>query len=309
MNKNFEERCVDFDIFSRAEFNSKDIDPDYIVMKELSNLFNFNPYWYTFCYLNYYDIYSGLEILKYFPTPEDWNEQDFIKVNNQRKFVFCRERKGNSRKVEVQVRGFKEFLSFYNSDRFSLALLDPDLMRKEIMSIYNQGAMIAYKYIEVLQKSFGHKELAPPDCNMKNYASSISGTKGAFGVKYIYGVEYDYGKEFINVWESTARELAKAYDTDCGEIETCFCKYAKMCKGRYYVGYDIYEHFQLQEVIGEHEYKKIMTKHFDERYWKTPKIYKEHLPSYRDNGKIVWGEDFYGDKDPVDVFEIIKNNL
>ena len=94
-----------------------------------------------------------------------------------------------------------------------------------------------YKYIEVLQKSFGHKELAPPDCNMHNYSSKIDSTLGAFGVKFLYGLEYDYDKIYIPLWEKFAKRLSEEYNTDVGEVETCFCKFAKMNKGNYYVGY------------------------------------------------------------------------
>lgn len=300
----------DFDIFSRALMSSKDIDPDYLVIKELGGIFDLNPEWYVFCYLNYYDIYSGLKLYSFFPTPESWNEKEFRKINNETKFNYCRERKGNSRIVDVQVRAFKEFLNFYFSQEFQLSLLDAERMRNNIMSIYNQGAMIAYKYIEVLQKSFDRSHLTPPDCNMKNYSDGIKGTRGAFGVKFLYNLDYQYDKKtWIPVWENFASKLAKAYGTDAGEIETCFCKFAKLCKGNYYLGYDIWEHYQLESLVGGSEYKKIMSKHFDERWWKDSKLYKEYLPLYKQTGKLIWCDEFLKENEEVDIYNVLIDNL
>jgi hypothetical protein len=297
----------DFDLFSRALFGSNDIDPDYIVMKELHKFFDFNPFWYTFLYLNYYDIYSGLNLLSFFPEPDSWNPIDFKKVSEQYKFSFCRERKGNARKIEVQTRAISEFLSFYHSPEFVESQKDAERMRRNIMKIYNQGAMIGYKYIEVLQKSFGFDSMVPPDMNMKNYSNKIDSTLGAFGVKYLYGLDNVYSKDFIPHWENVAQKLAKSYGVDVGAVETCFCKFAKLNKGRYYIGYDIYEHFQLEEVIGESEYKNIMSKHFDDRFWVKPKIYKELLPAYKQTGEVVWAKEFLGNYPSVNVLEIILN--
>lgn len=308
-SKGFEERCIDFDIFSRSIMGSNDIDPSYLVIKELNRKHNYNEFWYTFCYVNYYDMYSGMELLKYFPTPESWNEKDFIKINNEKKFHFCPERKGNSRRVDVQTRSFKEFLEFYFSECFLLAIQDVRLMRRELMSLHNQGGWSAYKIIEVLQKSFGYENLAPPDCNMEIYSSNINTTYGAFGVKFLFGLEHNYGKEFIPVWENLAQHLAKAYNTDAGEIETCWCKYAKLGKGIYYVGHDIYEHHELKHYIPEDDYVKIMSKHFDERFWKQPRLYKEHKQTYKEKGIVVWGDEFCKTKDFVDVYDIIKQTI
>ncbi len=298
----------DFDIFSRALFQSNDIDPDYLIIKEFGEMLDLNPFWFAFCYLNYYDIYSGIEMSRFFPKPEDWNEKDFTKVSLENKFNFCRERKGNARKIEVQVKGFQTFLNFYYSPEFQHSLKDADRMRTNIMKLYNQGAMIGYKYIEVLQKSFGFTALTPPDMNMKNYPSKIDSTLGAFGIKYLYGIEHDYDKEFIKHWEAVGANLAKAYGVDAGAVETCCCKFAKLSKGRYYLGYDIYEHFQLEELVGESEYKRIMSKHFDERWWKTPTIYKEHMDAYKRRKELVFCDDFISDYPEVNVLEIIMES-
>ena len=302
----------EFDLFTRALVNSKDVDPTYMVLKDIIKYYGFEPEWFAFVYVGFYNIETAIKMCKLMPEKDNWNPKKFKELR-QEGFLskFGHERRGTARNVDVQIKMFGEIveaINAINNFQFEEQINTNEDFREYLTNISQHSTWACFKLAEVFEKALDYRQFKINDLGIigKDPNSSdgtIAGLRLLTG-----GKEEVFDKYWYPIWDNFGAKLAKAYNYDIGCIETSFCKFNKMSEGKYYVGHDIDEMFELKEVLGKQTYNSIMKKHFDEQFQATNGVRKHIKNTFKDSG-FVFNAHYALTTKPVDVGEILLSVL
>lgn len=276
------EELVDFSNFEKyvhALVKSKDCDPTYPLIKQVIKEEKFDPEWFLFVYVLYYNLDAAIQVCRIFPTRESWSEPEFkAKAGHIRKFGA--ERRGTHRIYENQLKAFEGW--------FAVDLTEAQwtygcyAFRELIKSIPFQGDWAAFKLTELHEKSLGFQNLAPKnmDIGVRDVNSSL-GPVG--GCRCLYGIEHVYPQSIATEWEAMGVSMAARWGYDLGEIETALCKWSKMSKGSYFVGHDIQEFIHLKHLWSPEVFNMMMEScEFPKEMWKQELDVKKLKKAYKD---------------------------
>lgn len=299
-----------FDRFGRALIGSRDVDPVYPFVKSLVKKKDFEPEWFVFVYVAFYNLESAIQICEEMPTREDWDATKFRQLRTRIK-KFGHERRGTCRNVDNQVimlDAVVEAIDIIHKERMgeihAPILDDNPSFRDFLMGLPFHGLWASYKIAELFEKSLGYSSLRIEDLGLTGRdPNSNDGPVG--GLRHLYGREEMYDESFFPVWNRFGFNLAKAWGVDIGEVETCFCKFHKLVSGKYHIGHDIEEFIELSHVLDRKTYKSIMRENFDERLWEgLPGLMKPNKSKFSKEGLLLNAD--FGDKYPkADVFQIL----
>lgn len=301
----------DFDVYSRALMSSKDVDPTYLIIPEIVNKFKFEPLWFTFVYVAFYNLETAIKMCRIMPNAMSFRPLEFERLRKEGiLYKFGHERRGTQRQVHRQIDMFNEIKYFIckKKEFQSKGVFDDNITFKNFIASYisNHGSWATFKIAEILEKSFPEEyaSLEVPDLGLDGRdPNSNDGPVG--GLRWLFGRDLKYGKDFFEVWNFFGKTLAEEYKVNIGLIETCLCKFHKLVSGKYYIGHDIVEFHELEEVLGSNDYHEIMSKHFDEKFWlgKTS-VEKSKKVLYNKNG-IILSKGYSERMKSVDIKQII----
>ncbi len=302
----------DFELFSRALIESKDVDPTYILIKDIIEEYKFEPEWFVFVYVMFYSLESAIKICEKMPTRGDWDRRWFMNQRTNKHInKFGHERRGQIRNVDIQVEVFGEIREFIMSiethttnGRFDNPLMSNKSFRKSIESIYHHGGWASFKIAEIFEKSLGYEQLKIPDVGLDGRDPN-SNDGPVSGLRWLYGRDNKYDTSIYPLWNRFGANLAEAWGVDIGEVETCFCKWHKLMTGKYFVGHDIQEFVELEEVMGADRYERLMAENFAPVFWHdTKELQKKKKKIYQDTGKIIF-HSFAEELPEIDVLGIL----
>ena len=328
MSKTKRQDLVDFDIYTRAMLATNDEDPVYKVAKDIIRIYRFEPEWFVFVYVMFYNLETAIEICKKFPTKEKWSAKKFRK-HRRDGGKWCNvkmghERRGTQRQMENQILGLESAIRFINwyeelSIQADIQGTDPTDnagFRKEIEKLYNHGSWSAFKIAELYEKSLGHKYLEILDMGLegRNFMSNdgpVGGLRWIFDPKRDTEYQIDFNKDktyWHKVWNRFGELLSKAYGIEgVGEVESCICKWHKTKSGKYWIGHDIAEFVELKEVLGKN-YSVTMLKFPTELWSKLKHFPKENKSKYK-NEKILLNKEWANNKYPrADIEKLVKKS-
>lgn len=293
-----------FERYSRALIASKDVDPTYPVVRWIIDFYGFNGPWFIFCYGAFYSLDSAIRMCRAFPTPESFDEEAFRHIREHKTInKFGHERRGSCRNPNNQVGLFRDAISFINRlDQYKD--INNTQFRTELKKLSFQGEWASYKIAELFEKSLGYTSLTIPDLGLEGKDPNRNdGPVG--GLRWLYGREHKYSTEIYPTWNRFGEELAKGWGVGMGEVETCLCKWHKMCSGKYWIGHDIAEFVELEQVIGEGDYKQMMTELFNPVMWHGIYEFPKHLKSAFAKQGHMENEIFSRKYPEIDVYEIL----
>lgn len=268
----------DFDTFSRDLIETKDVDPVYEVIPKICETFGFEPIWFTFVYVGFYDLKSAIHVCKQMKNADDWNKALFAKLKDDGRITFGHERRGTGRQTATMIAMFNVISNMIKKSIVDELNFESNfLLRESIQRIPNHGRWAAFKIAEIFEKSFGFETLAINDLGLTpegiNQNSSPSG-----GLKWLYGktedTDLDFTPNMIPTFNHLADDLSDAWGYDIGKVETCLCKFHKLVTGKYYVGHDIQEflefrHGRFIDLMTKSQFDSIMEScSFPEWIWK-----------------------------------------
>lgn len=306
-----EDQYRDFELYSRALIESKDVDPVYPLVKSIIKEYGFEPEWFVFVYVSFYSLESAIKLCSKWPTKFEFKSEVFRKMRLSGELHhFSHERRGISRNIDNQINSLNRVVSFltavekkapFSADIRNFNALD---FKDYICTFPLFGDWASFKITELFEKSLDYKNLTILDLNLRNRSpNSNDGPVG--GLRWLYGRETKYDADIFPVWDRFGENLAKAWGVDLGEVETCLCKWHKMRTGKYWVGHDIAEFVSLKPILGEQRYRRIMSQNFDERFWKSfDKFPKQLKPVYFKTGRIE-NSDFATELPKIDVLDIL----
>lgn len=298
----------DFDTFSRALIGANDHDPVYPFVKDLIKLKRYQPEWFVFVYVAFYNLESAIKICNEFPTSADWNEKRFLEMRES-KYVskFGHERRGTVRNVTNQLslfKGARRFIEVMNNAMsFTQGGVKNGAFRDTLQKYPFHGGWSAYKIAELYEKSLGYKSLAITDLGLQGRDPNRDDSPIG-GLRWLYGRDNVYDESFFPIWNRFGENLSKAWGTGIGEVETCLCKFHKLCTGKYFVGHDIQEFVDLEYILAN-DYRTIMKANFHPVFWSGKEhLEKEKKGRYTKDGKILY--DNFGHKLPkADVLNVL----
>ncbi len=303
----------DFDVFSRALIESKDVDPVYPFLKSIVEHYGFNPEWFVMVYVAFYSLESAIFICGEMPTHEDFTQPKFRKLRKE-VTKFGHERRGTARNVDVQCNMFDEIqtmLEYISHDKsYAEKMFENNgSFRSAIETLPQHSGWASFKIAELFEKSLGYESLAIPDLGLQGRdPNSTDGPIG--GLRWLYGRGHTYDKGYFEHWNRFGVNLAEGWGVDIGEVETSLCKFHKLMTGKYYVGHDIHEFQELVEVIGESTYKELMTDIFDPEFveidGKFVALDKNAKKTYERTGEMV-GAKFAKVLPELDIVDVILN--
>jgi len=302
----------DFDIFSRALIVSSDCDPVYPFVKDLIKIKHYEPAWFVFVYVAFYSLESAIKMCNEFPTSGDWNEKKFLEMRAS-KYIskFGHERRGTVRNVKNQLslfRGVLDFLDVFDNldSKIGGYELNNKTFRNHLQTYPFHGGWSAYKIAELFEKSLGYDELSIHDLGLQGRDPNRDDSPIG-GLRWLYGRENVYDESFFPIWNRFGENLAKSWGTGIGEVETCLCKFHKLCTGKYFVGHDIQEFVELEHVLGKNTYQIIMKANYHPVFWTGKKhLEKEKKGIYMKNSKVLY-EDFAKKLPKANVLNILLN--
>lgn len=301
----------DFDVFSRALIASRDVDPLYPFIKSLLKKKGYEPEWFVFIYVAFYNLESAINICDEMPSKDDWKPSKFRDLRNSVK-KFGHERRGTCRNVDNQIRmigGIVKFIDDVNGHVIG-AIESPMLdgnedFRNEIKSLPFHGLWAAYKIAELFEKSLGYKSLEIKDLGLDG-RDFMSNDGPISGLRWLYGRDEYFDNSIEPTWNKFGENLSKAWGVDIGEVESSCCKFHKLITGKYYIGHDIHELAELQHCLGKEMYTSIMKNNFDEKLWKNHLgVMKQAKQEYQKTGKIFTNVEFASKYPSADVLKIL----
>ncbi len=301
----------DFEIWSRALIESKDVDPVYPLVRGIIEEYGFEPEWFAFVYTSFYSLESAVKMCKRMPTKEKFNPSRFKEMRLSR-FLhhYSHERRGVARSIEGQTKSLERVVNFLKAAEkgggFSPKIRDWDNQefRSFVMTFPLFGEWASFKIAELFEKSLDYSNLRILDLNLdKKDPNKNDGPVG--GLRWLYGRNQRYDRSIFPVWNRFGENLADAWGVDMGEVETCLCKWHKMKTGKYWVGHDIAEFISLKPVLEQKRYYRLMNNNFDRRFWHNiSKFPKELKPVYFKTGKIL-NDDFAKSLPEINVLKVL----
>lgn len=278
----------DFDIFSRALIASKDVDPTYPAVKKIIELEGFEPEWFIFTYVSFYNLESAIKMCRVFPEIKDYNSRMFFDLRNTKCNKFGHERRGTQRTYETMNDFFTYLVAVLGDARFKNFVSGSTNLefRGFIERLPNHGSWAAFKIAELFEKSLDYNNLHIQDLGLSGRdPNSNDGPIG--GLRWLYSRDFVYDNNWFTTWNDFGSKLAKYWSVDIGEVETCLCKFHKQVSGKYYIGHDVVELCELKQTLGDVKYKAVMNL-FDDELWQGKHGVEKHLkPIYKNTGKIL----------------------
>lgn len=281
----------DFDIFSRALIASKDVDPIYPFIKSLLDVNrNWMPEWFCFAYVNMYSLESAIKFCRDIPSPVDWIEGDgashFIDMRESG-FInkMGHERRGSQRAINNQYMMFDTAATAILNNSLDLDS-QLDFKASVTQNVHMYGPWATFKIAEVYEKALDIKSLKIPDLGINERdPNSNDGPIG--GLRWLYGRDNVYDKSIFPTWNKFGENLAKSWNVDIGEVESSLCKWHKIVTGKYYIGHDIDELWELKEIVGE-GFEDIMMANFGIEFVTLRHgVDRKMKQLYKDTGKIL----------------------
>lgn len=314
-----------FELYSRALIESRDVDPVYPFVKNIIKHYGFEPEWFIFCYQGFYNLESGIEMCKAMPTRKDWSKKKFGKMRENGLLTkFGHERRGTQRRVENQIEMYEavvEWIDDWNelvvgADINGADITDANEFRKSIEAMPNFGSWSAYKIVELFEKSLGFQCLEIPDLGLedKNFRRNdgpLGGLRWLFDKNRGEEETFDFGKDkqkWLQIFNEFGNRVSKAWGVDMGETETCLCKYHKMHTGKYWVGHDIAEFVHMKDYFGNKLYKKLLKNEFKKDLWNLESFPKKLKTSYRDKG-LIENQNYATKLPKINTYKIMKKVL
>lgn len=306
--KNNRDIYKDFDVFTRSLIATKDVDPVYPLLKTIFDKSSIGSYnlWFTFCYVGFYNIKSGLEMFRMFSSPEYFNKERFITLKNEGMFKqFGHERRGSIRNVNTQADMFESVAkAIMPLKKIAIDFTDNTSFRRSVEKLPHHGGWAAFKIAEIMEKSFGYTELAINDLGLDGRDPNRDDSPIG-GLKWLYGRDNEYDKSWFDLWNRFGSNLAKAYNTDIGVIETCLCKFHKLVSGNYYVGHDIHEFHDLKGSISDSIYHSAIFNNFDTKLFLSNEGVNKQLKSIYSKSGVILNAKYGSELPKVDVLEIL----
>lgn len=279
----------DFDKFSRALIATKDVDPLYPFIK---SLLKHNPdyqrEWFVLVYVMFYSLESAIKFCNEMPTMDNWHEGVFRRLRNGWITKMGHERRGKQRTIDNQILMIKTFMEYLESGDFQLIKLDDNkVFRKRVETWPQHSGWASFKIAEVFEKALDHENLAVIGMGLEGRdPNSNDGPVG--GLRWLYGREHEFDQSILNTWEDFGSNLHNAWGVDIGEVESCLCKWHKMMTGKYYIGHDIDELWELKDVVGWSQFSQIMAENFHHQFLTLRHgIDKKSKGLYKDTGQIL----------------------
>ncbi|MBV8125202.1 MAG: hypothetical protein JO370_14145, partial [Paucibacter sp.] len=240
------------------------------------------------------------------PSMKDWWAETFREMRNSGKLhKFGHERRGTARNVLVQEIMFKDIIQFIDTWMIEVLSKDNQHFRNRLQTnLSNHGGWASFKIAELFEKSLGYTQLAIPDLGLEGRDPNSTDGPVA-GLRWLYGFDNHYDKDYFEVWNKFGANLAREWGVDIGEVETCLCKFHKLRTGKYYVGHDIDEFYDLSHVLDRKTYEQTMSDIFDERTWKgRTGVRKSDKSAYLKTGRIL-GSEFSVNLPKINVTDIL----
>lgn len=297
----------DFELFSRALIASNDVDPVYPIVPKLIKMGGYEKHWFVFSYVAFYSLESGIIMCNEFRNRNKWTYNGFADLRYTTLKKFGHERRGTARNVAIQTQMFSNIIDFIDLWMNEALSKDNQHFRKRIQeTISNHGGWASFKIAELFEKSLGYKQLYIPDLGLDGRDPNSTDGPVA-GLRWLYGMNNQYDKDWFEVWNRYGHSLANEWGVDIGEVETCLCKFHKFKTGKYYIGHDVDEFYELKHVLEPGSYETMMGDIFDDRMWKSRTgIIKNDKSAYLKAGKIINSE-FSVNLPKIDTLEILLN--
>lgn len=284
---------------------TNDDDPTYLFIRDVVDLYGYDHKWFVFMYHAFYSIESALKVCKVFPTYKDWDEDQFINYRLRNKLNFGYERRG-LRDIANQVVHLRSVIEFIPiMDQY---LMDNRTYRKAVEGLPFNGGWAGFKNAEIFEKSFGHESLSIQDLGIDHRDPNSDSDGPIPGLRLLYGLDNEYNKDFLPLWNDFGSKVAEEYSVSIGKIETCLCKFAKLCKGKYYPLHDIDEFSDLKELMGERDWKRIMAKNFPSVTWTGRGIQKNLKKQYFLTG-IIPHSDLASEMKKINILDVVLKTL
>jgi len=311
-----------FEVYSRALIESRDVDPVYPLVERIIEHYGFEPEWFIFCYQGFYNLESGIEMCKVMPTRNDWKPKKFKKMRKKGILTkFGMERRGTQRRVENQINMFSAVVSWlceWDGIGRTIGIeIENKEFRESIELMPNFGSWSAYKISELFEKSLGYDMLELTDLGLedKNFSRN-DGPLG--GLRWLFdkgrGDEdscFNFSenkKTWLKIFNEFGDELSKAWKVDVGEVETCLCKYHKLHTGKYWIGHDIAEFIHLKDYFGNELFEKLMNGLFNSELYDYNEFPKDKKKIYKETGEIL-NVDFISKLEKINTRKIMKKVL
>lgn len=303
-----------FDLYSRALMGSKDVDPTYPVIKSIVEKEGFDPQWFAFVYVAFYNLETAIKMCRCMPNHTEYDPLAFQYLRQTGELKkFGHERRGTARNIETQMNNFEHICHFLDFTHGRTDASNPlwndcfysqEDFRTALQTLPFHGGWASFKIAEIFEKSFGYKQFTIPDLGVVGRdPNSNDGPVG--GLRHLYGREHNFDESWYGIWDDFGSKLASAWGVDIGMIETCLCKFHKLVSGKYHVGHDIEELVELRHVLDKTVYHDIMSENFDEYFWAgVSGVRKEHKNLYATTGQVINSE-FARYYPEVDVLELI----
>jgi hypothetical protein len=302
----------DFDIFARALVKSNDVDPVYPVVRGILKAYpKYQPEWFIFVYVAFYNLETAIQFCDLWPTALSFQEpqahREFMEMRLAGKLKkFGHERRGSCRNPKNQLELFDAATCFTEDCIKGRGLKQADNLtfRQVLMEHPWHGYWSSYKIAELFEKSLGWDNLKINDLGIDGRdPNSNDGPIG--GLRWLFDRESQYNSLWYKIWNRFGKRLSKEYGWGIGETETCLCKFHKLMTGKYYVGHDVDEFYDLRHVLSPENYRNILGNNFTGFWEEGIKGVKKHQKShYQKTGEIL--NSHYGDSvSPVDVEKLI----
>lgn len=292
-------KMLDFDAFetyAHALVQSLDADPVYHLVPKIIEAEGFEATWFVFVYTAFYSLESAVLFCRRFPTRQTYNRRAHIDWPDAPR-KFGAERRGTSRVVQLQAEAFETYVQPKVQAELAAMATGADQlqMRQWLEQLPLVGGWAAFKLTELFEKALGHPNLAPLNMGLADRdPNSSRGPQGGCRMLYTLDASVRFPKCISREWEELGVTLSERWGYDLGLVETALCKWAKVRKGQYFIGHDIYEFTHLRGLWSLPAYTRIMLRSgFDPRFWAQPIDVPKQRRMFRDR-KLLLNDDFAG---------------
>jgi hypothetical protein len=263
----------------------------------------------------FYSLETAVKMCDIMPNPSKWDEDLFRQLRQSKTLSkFGHERRGTARNIEQQVKMFDQIAEFIPLIQKQNKLYSPKQgvyfhnnthFKSTIQKLPQHSVWASFKLAEIFEKSLGYNQFTIHDLGLEGRdPNSSDGPIG--GLRVLFGQNIQYDKDWFDIWNRFGSLLAQEWGVDMGEVETCFCKFYKLHSGKYYVGHDINEFYELKHVLSEDEYKDCVD--FDSELLKQTENYKgvnkDLKQKFRDQRMLV-NKHFADKLQQIDIEDII----
>lgn len=276
----------DFIEFSKRHKSSGDIDPVYLVFREVNRIEGLTIeqiVWRTLLYVAWYRIGSSEIVFKDYPEPSIIEREYRLPTGIERRGF-----RGNNKAVEM----INDFMRVNNGvEGYLHKVISHEgeegwmFIRDDFEKIKNNGGWASYKWADLMKNVVG----------LNITANSIGGEKvkkhsPVQGLQYILECDYEMCKS--HEVQRDFYNICKTFHDFNGleEFETSLCDFKSLVNGNYYVGRDIDEMLDWLPELGE-VWIQARKNVLDDKYlgevngWDS--VNREKLKVYKLTGKIV----------------------